>query len=201
MLRLLLDEHISPAVAGGLRRKHRALSVVCMVEWEDREFLGQSDSACLRQVAAQGLTLVTYDRRTISPLLKIWAEEGRRHGGLIFVDEKTIPPDDVGLLMPIQAQWWSFVQVVIEVDRDDPGVYELGDKNGTVIYIGSSSELRRRLKEHLNEASNTCIRQNTTHYRIEYTAAYKGRERELVQAYVRMHGKPPACNDSTPTGN
>jgi hypothetical protein len=106
MLRLLLDEHISPAVAGGLRRKHRALSVVCVVEWKDGEFLGQSDSACLRQAAAQGLTLVTYDRRTIPPLLKIWAEEGRRHGGLIFVDEKTIPPDDVGILVRALSNLW-----------------------------------------------------------------------------------------------
>jgi len=31
---------------------------------------------------AQGLTLVTYNRRTFPPLLKTWAEEGRTHGGL-----------------------------------------------------------------------------------------------------------------------
>ena len=43
-----------------------------------------------------GLTLVTYDRRTIPPLLKAWAEEGRKHGGVIFVDEKTISPSDPG---------------------------------------------------------------------------------------------------------
>ena len=36
----------------------------------------------------QKLTLVTYDRRTIPPLLKDWAEEGRPHAGVIFVDEK-----------------------------------------------------------------------------------------------------------------
>jgi hypothetical protein len=106
MLRLLLDEHISPAVAGGLRRRHRALSVVCMLEWEDGEFLGQPDSACLRQAAAQCLTLVTYDRRTIPPLLKTWAEEGRRHGGLIFVDEKTIPPSEVGILVRAVSNLW-----------------------------------------------------------------------------------------------
>jgi len=106
MLRLLLDEHISPVVAGGLRRRHRALSVVCMVEWEDGEFLGQPDSACLRQAAAQGLSLVTYDRRTIPSLLKVWAEEGRMHGGLIFVDEKTIPPSDVGTLVRALSALW-----------------------------------------------------------------------------------------------
>lgn len=99
MLKLLLDEHISRAVAERLRRRHRHLVVLCMAEWEDGEFLGQSDSACLKQAAAQGLTLVTYDRRTIPPLLKAWAEEGQKHGGVIFVDEKTISPSDVGGLI------------------------------------------------------------------------------------------------------
>jgi hypothetical protein len=45
------------------------------------------------------LTLVTYDRRTIPPLLKTWAEEGRKPGGVIFVDEKTISPADIGGLV------------------------------------------------------------------------------------------------------
>ena len=99
MLKLLLDEHISPDVARGLRRRNRALDVRYLVEWEDGYFLGQEDSACLREAAAQGLTLVTYDRRTIPPLLKTWAEEERRHGGVIFVDEKTISPADIGGLV------------------------------------------------------------------------------------------------------
>ena len=99
MLKLLLDEHISPEVARGLRRRDRSLIVYAMVDWEGGNFLGQEDSACLREAAAQGLTLVTYDRRTIPPLLKSWAEEGRRHGGVIFVDEKTISPADIGGLV------------------------------------------------------------------------------------------------------
>jgi len=66
-----------------------------MAEWENGEFIGQPDSICLQQAALNGLTLVTYDRRTIPPLLKTWAEQGRAHGGVIFVDEKTIPPSTV----------------------------------------------------------------------------------------------------------
>lgn len=97
MLKLLLDEHISPTVAVGLRR--RSLTVICMAEWEGGEFLGQQDSVCLQRAAAQGLTLVTYDRRTIPPVLKTWAEEERKHGGVIFVDEKTISPSDTGGLI------------------------------------------------------------------------------------------------------
>jgi uncharacterized protein DUF5615 len=99
MLKLLLDEHISPDVAAGLRRRTRLLIVHCMAEWENGEFLGQEDSSCLQQAAAQGFTLVTYDRRTIPPLLKTWAEEGRDHGGVIFVDDKTISPADIGGLI------------------------------------------------------------------------------------------------------
>jgi hypothetical protein len=99
MLKLLLDEHISPDVADGLRRRNRSLIVRCMAEWEGGEFMGQEDSTCLREAASQGLTLVTYDRRTIPPLLKAWAEQERRHSGVIFVDEKTISPADIGGLV------------------------------------------------------------------------------------------------------
>jgi hypothetical protein len=99
MLKLLLDEHISPTVADGLCSHHRSLVVICMGQWEGGEFLGQQDSACLQQAAAHGLTLVTYDRRTIPPLLKAWAEEERKRGGVIFVDEKTIRPSDTGGLV------------------------------------------------------------------------------------------------------
>jgi hypothetical protein len=96
MLKLLLDEHISPAAATALRRLRPSISVCGMVEWEGGGFLGRDDAACLRHAATRGWTLVTYDRRTIPPLLKIWAEAGLHHGGVIFVDEKTIAPSDIG---------------------------------------------------------------------------------------------------------
>ena len=99
MLRLLLDEHISPNVTVGIRLRDKKIVIHGMVEWENGSFLGQEDSACLREALVQKLTLVTYDRRTIPPLLKNWAEEGRRHGGVIFVDEKTIAQADIGGLI------------------------------------------------------------------------------------------------------
>lgn len=99
MLKLLLDEHISPDVANGLRRRNRSLVVHWMTEWEGSDFLGKGDSACLLEGASQTLTLVTYDLRTIPPLLKLWAEEQRHHGGIIFVDEKTISQANIGGLV------------------------------------------------------------------------------------------------------
>jgi hypothetical protein len=99
MIRLLLDEHISPQVANGLRLRNPTIEVRCLAEWENGRFLGQDDRACLHEAATQGLTLVTYDRRTIPPLLKTWGQEERTHGGVIFVDEKTISPANIGGLV------------------------------------------------------------------------------------------------------
>jgi hypothetical protein len=113
MLKLLLDEHISPAVANGLRRRNRGVEIRYMVEWEDGRFLGQEDSACLREAATQGLTLVTYDRRSIPPLLKTWAEEERMHGGVVFVDEKTISLANMGALV------WALTRLARETGNWD----------------------------------------------------------------------------------
>jgi hypothetical protein len=99
MLKLLLDEHISPGVTNGVQRRNRSLVIHSMAQWENGNFLGKEDSVCLLEAAKQRLTLVTYDRRTIPPLLKLWAEEERSHGGVIFVDEKTISPADIGGLV------------------------------------------------------------------------------------------------------
>ena len=99
MLKLLLDEHISPEVATGLRRQSPGLVIRSMVEWEDGSFLGQDDAVCLQEASVQGLTLVTYDRRTIPPLLKRWAEQEHAHAGVVFIDEKTISPADIGGLV------------------------------------------------------------------------------------------------------
>ena len=99
MLKLLLDEHISPDVAAGLHARLKSLIVHALSEWENGKFLGQSDDLILEKAVAQRLTLVTYDCRTIPLLLKIWAESGRHHGGVIFIDTKTIPPSDIGGLI------------------------------------------------------------------------------------------------------
>ena len=99
MLAFLLDEHISPTVAKGLRRRRKELVVHCLAEWEAGKFLGLADDLFLAAASGQKLTLVTYDRRTIPRILQAWAEEGRTHGGVVFVDDKTIPPSDFGALV------------------------------------------------------------------------------------------------------
>ena len=123
MLKLLLDEHISPDVAAGLSRRAPGLVIRSMVEWEGGDFLGQDDSVCLQEAFVQGLTLVTYDRRTIPPLLKRWAEEVHSHAGVIFVDEKTISPADLGGLVKAlailakQTRTWDWTNRILFLRR------------------------------------------------------------------------------------
>jgi hypothetical protein len=53
MLKLLLDEHISPRVAKSIRRRDRKVVVCGMADWEEGNFLGQEDTACLQEAADQ----------------------------------------------------------------------------------------------------------------------------------------------------
>jgi hypothetical protein len=123
MLKLLLDEHVSPDVAAGLRRRVPGLVVRSMSDWQDGDFLGQEDAVCLQEASVQGLTLVTYDRRTIPPLLKRWAEESQLHAGVIFVDEKTISPADIGglvkalTLLVRQTRAWDWTDRILFLRR------------------------------------------------------------------------------------
>ena len=96
MLKLLLDEHVARAVASGVRRRLPAIAIDA---------------------------LVTYDRRTIPILLKGWAEQGLQHSGVIFVDERTIAPSDVGGLVRALAELcvaageWDWTDRVVFLKR------------------------------------------------------------------------------------
>jgi hypothetical protein len=80
------------------------MEVLSLKEWG---YLGESDEVILSSAYEEGLTLVTYDLRTISPLLKSWSEVGRAHGGVIFIDGKTIAPDNFGALVRALSSIWD----------------------------------------------------------------------------------------------
>jgi hypothetical protein len=104
MLRFLLDEHVSAAVARGLMRINPVIVVHAISQWEDGRFLGRPDPDLLSKVVEQGLTLVTYDCCSIPRILRTWQEQGRRQSGVVFVDEKTIAPGDIGGLVRALAR-------------------------------------------------------------------------------------------------
>lgn len=93
---LLLDAHIPLAVARALRQD--GVDAVALRDWKAGSYREAPDEPLLLVALADARTLVTYDRRTIPRLLKEWAETGRHHAGVVFVDERTVRPDAVGVL-------------------------------------------------------------------------------------------------------
>jgi predicted GIY-YIG superfamily endonuclease len=96
------------------------------------------------------------------------------------------------------SQWWSFTDSLVDYDRNEAAVYEFANGSGDVVYIGSSNDLKRRLKEHLGENTTSCIKQNAKQYRLEYTSYFATRERELIDEFIRTYGRLPRCNSVRP---
>ncbi|GAC1501346.1 MAG: hypothetical protein NVS2B14_14080 [Chamaesiphon sp.] len=88
-----------------------------MREWEKGTFLGASDEIVLQQAFEENLTLVTYDQRTITPLLKSWSESRHSHGGVIFVDWRTIAPNSLGGLIKALCSLWDAWAEASWIDR------------------------------------------------------------------------------------
>ena len=116
-LRLLLDEHISPIIAEQIRLNRGEADVLSLQQWEQGAFLSASDHVILTQAAEDGLTLVTYDQRTITPLLKEWSEAERHHGGVIFIDWRTIVPNDFDGLTKALCTLWDAQSELSWTDR------------------------------------------------------------------------------------
>ena len=96
-MRLLLDAHISPAVARALQG--HGIDVVVLRDWLGGGFRSASDDQLLITAASDRCVLVSYDCQTLPPLLRDWSETGRHHAGVILVDEKTVRPNDIGGLL------------------------------------------------------------------------------------------------------
>ena len=97
-LRLLLDENMSQTVASQIRRHNPDIVVESVHLWRNGDFRGRSDKALLQAAYAEGLTLVTYDQKTIPVLLAEMYSAGEDHAGIVFVDDRTIPSSDFGTL-------------------------------------------------------------------------------------------------------
>ncbi len=107
MLGYLLDEHISPAVATGVAAWRTDITIVSLRHLQGGAYLGGDDKVLLRAAVERDLSLVTYDRRTIPRLLFEWGQAGISHGGIIFVDERSIAPHDIGGLVRALIHLWD----------------------------------------------------------------------------------------------
>lgn len=72
MLSFLLDEQISPEVAKQINRKYPEISIFSIHSWHNGNYLGVSDETILQAASVDRLTLITYDQKTIPPILVSW---------------------------------------------------------------------------------------------------------------------------------
>ena len=105
MLRLLLDEHVSKKVAIQAKKRCPGIEVLSIHDWESGRFLATDDSEILGEAARQGLTLVTYDQKTMLTHMSALVSEVVEHGGM--VDELTIPQHDIGGLVKAISWLWK----------------------------------------------------------------------------------------------
>ncbi len=106
MLKLLLDEHLSPRIARQFRLKWPRSQIESVLFWQQGQFAGVQDEVLLAAAHEQGWTLVTYDLATIVPILKAWGEQGIERGGVILVDNRTIAANDIGGLIHALGLLW-----------------------------------------------------------------------------------------------
>lgn len=95
------------------------------------------------------------------------------------------------------SQWWAFAANLVDFDHNSPAVYQFSDGK-EVGYIGSTMELKRRLKEHLGENATPCIKRNATHYCYDYRSDFLTQERQLLLDFQRQYGRLPRCNTVIP---
>jgi len=107
MLAYLLDENISPVVAEQVASKNPQITVRSVYRWRGGEFVEQTDARVLRAAVQEQLTLVTYDLKTIPPLLQEFAVDNEMHAGVLFVDDASIRGNDFGSLVKALLAHWQ----------------------------------------------------------------------------------------------
>ena len=107
MLSLLLDENLSPEVARQIAAKRLDVQITSVHHWHEGHYKGQTDAAILVAAVQEGLTLVTYDQKTISTVLVQWGATGTAHAGVVFVDDRSIANNNFGALVKALLLLWD----------------------------------------------------------------------------------------------
>lgn len=107
MLSLLLDENLSPEIARQIADKRPDVLEISMHRWHDGRYMAHRDEAILVAAAQERLTLVTYDQRTIFPVLVRWGQSGTDHSGVVFIDDRTIANNNFGALVRALLDLWD----------------------------------------------------------------------------------------------
>lgn len=107
MLSFLLDEQISPEIAKQINRKNPEITIFSIHSWQNGNYLGVPDEAILKAAEVEKLTLITYDQKTIPPILVEWGQANTNHAGVIFIDYRSISPNNFGGLIKAIIWLWK----------------------------------------------------------------------------------------------
>lgn len=107
MLSFLLDEQISPEVAKQINRKYSEIPIFSIHSWQNGNFLGVSDEEILQAAKLEQFTLITYDQKTIPPILVEWRQANIDHAGIVFIDYRSISPSNFGELVKAIVWLWK----------------------------------------------------------------------------------------------
>ena len=102
----------------------------------------------------------------------------------------------------IDGSFYEWKENNVKNVPEQSGVYGLFESQSeeTLIYIGSSSNIRERFLHYWNTGfeEDPCKRA-TRYYKRELTTNYLTREKELLEQYQREHnGRLPRCNERVP---
>jgi predicted nuclease of predicted toxin-antitoxin system len=107
VLSFLLDEQISPEIAQQIKNKRPDIPIFTIHLWQKGYYLGVSDEIILKAATEERLTLITYDQKTIPPILSEWGTANINHAGVIFIDYSSIPPNNFGKLVKAIIWLWD----------------------------------------------------------------------------------------------
>ncbi len=116
MLSFLLDEQISHVVAEQVRLKRPDIRIESVLHWQEGDLSGAADVIVLSVAHRERLSLVTYDQKSIPPLLMELAMSDGHHSGVIFVDKNTIPSDSIGVLVQALIAFYDHYNALIWTD-------------------------------------------------------------------------------------
>jgi len=99
--------------------------------------------------------------------------------------------------MPIKKRWSEFTWDNLEEVPAEPGVYELGNRDGEITYTGSSKNLEERLKTH----KRTGDKGRPAYFRYETSGLFESHkeiEARHAERYKEKHGELPPKQQRAP---
>lgn len=105
--------------------------------------------------------------------------------------------------MPINKPWTPYVEQEMRHLPGNLGVYEIGDADGAVVYIGyaggrSLFGLKGVIRDHFSDReTNPILSQRAASYRYEINQMYLTRHTDLLMRHREDHGAVPDGNEAS----